>query len=471
MGQRRAVIYVRISRDRADGDGRRRGLGVKRQREDCERLAAARGWDVVAVLTDNDVSAYSGKRRPGYERLLAMIETGDVDAVVAWHPDRLHRSPRELEGFIDAVEAHRVTVATVQAGDVDLESASGRMVARVVGAMARHESEQKGERLRRQREQAARSGRYQGGRRPFGYERDGVTVREDEAALVREAIERVLAGESLRGIAIDWNDQGLRSPSGAEWGVTTLRSMLTGPRLAGLRVHRGEVVGEAAWEPILSRDDHERVGAVLGNPRLHRRGRPPVALLSGILRCGKCGARMHSKVEYRSGRRRYVCPTGPDGSGGCGRVIISATQTEEIVAETVITALETPAIDRTLARGPRTKKRDDPTAEVAAVDARLAELADLFAAGDVTKAEWMRARAGLDERREKALRRVHDETTDAGVARVRARARTLRKEWPNLSTDEQRAVITTVIESIPIGPAQRTGKFDADRIGDPVWRA
>src|SRR5687768_10861256 len=107
----RAAIYCRISSDPRDT-----GLGVERQRQECHELAAARGWEVVRTIVGNDVSAYSGKRRQGYEQLLADVEAGAVDVVVAWHPDRLHRSPLELEGFIGAVEKAGVEVQTVTAG-------------------------------------------------------------------------------------------------------------------------------------------------------------------------------------------------------------------------------------------------------------------------------------------------------------------------------------------------------------------
>src|SRR4051812_26088343 len=96
----RAAVYCRISDDRTG-----RALGVERQRIDCEQLATARGLTVVARFTDNDMSAYSGKPRPGYLAMLNAIDAGALDVVLAWHPDRLHRSPVELEGFITTVEA------------------------------------------------------------------------------------------------------------------------------------------------------------------------------------------------------------------------------------------------------------------------------------------------------------------------------------------------------------------------------
>ena len=119
------------------------------------------------------------------------------------------------------------------------------MTARVVGAVAGAESEHKSERIRRQREQAAAAGRFHGGRRSFGYEADGVTVVEAEAVLIREAAGRFLAGESLREIATDFNEREIPTASGGTWGVSSLRSVLSGPRAAGRRVFRGEDVGDA----------------------------------------------------------------------------------------------------------------------------------------------------------------------------------------------------------------------------------
>lgn len=81
---------------------------------------------------DNDISAYAGKRRPQYEAMLEAIAGGQVGGILAWHTDRLHRRAVELESFVSLVEEHRVEVQTV-----DLSTASGRMIARLLGATAR----------------------------------------------------------------------------------------------------------------------------------------------------------------------------------------------------------------------------------------------------------------------------------------------------------------------------------------------
>lgn len=66
---------------------------------------------------------------------------GALDAIVTWHNDRLHRSPKELEAFIDLVERCGVRLAVVTGGDHDMTTPDGRLSARIVGAVARKESE------------------------------------------------------------------------------------------------------------------------------------------------------------------------------------------------------------------------------------------------------------------------------------------------------------------------------------------
>ncbi|MGB8500910.1 recombinase family protein, partial [Mycobacterium sp.] len=217
----RAGIYVRISQDRTGA-----GLGVERQADDCQQLCEAKSWKVVEVYVDNDVSAFSGKRRPEWERLLADIAAGEIDAVVGWHVDRLTRSPRELEDVIDLAERHGLELATVT-GDIDLGTVSGRTFARMLGVMARNESEHKSERQRRANEQSAAAGKvHGGGMRPFGYAKDRRTVVTEEAEIVKECAERVLAGDSLRGVARELRARGAQTSAGRDWQPRSLRQVL-----------------------------------------------------------------------------------------------------------------------------------------------------------------------------------------------------------------------------------------------------
>ena len=167
----RAGIYVRISRA-ADGST----LGVERQEPPCRALCERNGWEAAGLYSDNDLSAFNG-HRPGYQRLLADAKAGRIGAIVAWDADRLTRQPIENEGLIDLAERCGTKLATVT-GDYDLATSSGRLHFRIKGAVARHESEHRAERLRLKHDEIARAGGHHGGPRPFGFEYEPVVLRD-----------------------------------------------------------------------------------------------------------------------------------------------------------------------------------------------------------------------------------------------------------------------------------------------------
>ncbi|WP_164662846.1 recombinase family protein [Streptomyces sp. S1A1-7] len=132
---RRVGIYVRISDDREGG-----GLGTKRQREDCEQEIDKLGWKFVDLYKDDDTTAADRrKKRRECLRMLEDVESAHIDAIVTGHPDRLYRQPAELEDLIIIVEDHKTEIATVKAGDLDLSTPTGRLVARMLGAIAKYE--------------------------------------------------------------------------------------------------------------------------------------------------------------------------------------------------------------------------------------------------------------------------------------------------------------------------------------------
>ena len=147
---RAAAIYARIS---SDVEGL--GAGVGRQVEDCRKLATSLGWTVSGEYVDNDVSAYSGKRRPDYERMLADLADGTVDAVLVYHIDRLTRRPIELEDFLSAVDRAKVRHVKFVTGDTDVHTGDGLLMARIMGAVAANKSASKSRRVRRKMEQVA----------------------------------------------------------------------------------------------------------------------------------------------------------------------------------------------------------------------------------------------------------------------------------------------------------------------------
>ena len=287
-----AAIYCRISRDREGA-----GLGVDRQEADCRALAERLGWEVRAVYVDNDISAHSGKRRPQYQAMLQAVREGRVQGVLAWHSDRLHRRMSELGSFAELAQTHGLEVQTVTAGTVDLTSASGLMIAQILGAVAQGEVDHARERIKRAKAQALRDGRRRGGPRPFGFEwaPEGKTlvIREDEAHVIREATQAVLAGRTLTALARELNEQGVLTSTGNTWTYARLRDVLIRPTNAGLshtgRADRGkaEIVGQGNWPAIIDVDTWQTIYKLLVDPaRLSQNGNTSRWLGSGLYACG-----------------------------------------------------------------------------------------------------------------------------------------------------------------------------------------
>ncbi|MCK9925439.1 recombinase family protein [Frankia sp. AgPm24] len=299
----RPVGYVRISLDREGA-----GLGVTRQTEDLNDLADRLGIPRPEIVRDNDVSAYSGKRRPGYQELLAGIGAGRWNVLLVWHVDRLTRSPKELEEIVDLANATGLRIETVKGGSVDLSTGEGRLHARILGGLARYESEHRSDRIRRKMLQNADAGLpHAGAQRPFGYERGGMVVRPDEQEVICWAVEGIISGRPLRALVAELNQAGVASSTGKPWSGQALRGILLNGRIAGFRVHQGKIHGPAAWPALVSVERWEVCRAVLTDPaRRTSPGSKPNRLVSGIARCGRCGQVMRSGGN-RAGQQMYRC--------------------------------------------------------------------------------------------------------------------------------------------------------------------
>jgi site-specific DNA recombinase len=369
----RAAIYARISSDRTGA-----GFGVTRQEEDCRALCERLGWPVVRVYPDNDVSAYSGKPRPQWDQLRADIDAGLIDAVACWHVDRLTRPPRELEEVIDLHDERGVQLATVT-GEMDLSTPTGRMLSRMLGAAARHEAEHKAERQRRAGLQKARAGQPHraGNRRGYGYDTDGVAIVPAEAAIIREAATRVLAGESPRSVARDLNDHAVPSATGKTWSALVLRQILVSGRISGRREHHGQIMNSESWPAIITPDQSDQLRALLAR-RVGTRASSRRYLLSGILTCGTCGSPMYAR-PHQNGTRRYVCVKDP-GKAGCGTVTIMAGPADDEVRDRVLAALDTPEfVAALLSAAIGGTDADDVSGQLRAIDARR----DVVGRGDL----------------------------------------------------------------------------------------
>lgn len=457
----RAAIYARISRDESDG------AGVERQEQDCRALAARLGYTVAHVYTDNDIGAStrSTKARPEYAAMIAAARRGEHAAILAYSTSRLTRRPREFEDLLDLIDRHGVAIRTVVSGDVDLSTADGKLVARVLSNFDTAEADRTGERVQRAFLQRAQDGKTHG-RMPYGWQRVGEreVLREDQAEVIREGARRLLAGESLRAIALDLQARGVPTPraDGGRWNGTILRQLLLRERNAGLRVHRGEVIGQGVWPAIVSEGDQDRVAALLRDPtRRTSRGTELQHMMSGILRCGVCGGRCRTltgarfrRADGTEGRRPHAY-----GCQECFRVRRVAHLVDAVVEAVVLGRLERPD-------GPRLFAVDEGAVAEArgerdALTARLDLAADEYAEGRITAEQLARITARLRDRIEAAEATMRE----AGASPTLSEFATVppAEAWER-ATAEQRREVVDALMTVTLMPSAAGGRFSPESV-------
>ncbi len=459
-------IYVRISDDR---DGTQ--TATKRQLEDCRRFAASKGWHVADVFEDVDTSAYQRtSKRPEFERMMGALREGAIDGVLVWKIDRLSRRQRDLVRVDEQCEESGGFIATVSE-QLDTRQPAGRFVAELLVSQARMESANTSLRVARAHESMAKNGQpVLGGTRAFGYNKDRSEIIPEEAELIREAARRVMAGEGLRGVCMDWQARGVVTPTGKVWKQPPLRRLLMSATISGQRDYQGSLT-PGIWPAIVTPAETAQLRRILSDPaRRRNKGNARSYLLSGgLLRCGRCGEPLVARPR-QDGVRRYVCARQP-GLANCGKMARLAEPVEDVVTEAVFQALEGADLAAYI-------RRDDREADaalwdaVAADEAALEDLArDYYAEKAISRPEFFAARDVLEERLERNRAAMARSSRSDVLNVVIGSGIDLRKMWTERSLDWRRAVIAAIIDHVVIEPAVRgRSAFDASLVR-PVWRA
>lgn len=460
---KRAAIYCRISDDR-EGEA----LGVRRQRDDCVALAESHGYEWT-YFEDNDrgASTRSRKPRPEYARMLAATGEGAFDFIVAYSNSRLTRRPMEFEDLIRLHEQTGIRIVTVVSGQDDLSTADGRMVARIKASVDAAEAERIGERTARAHLENARQGKNTGGSRPFGWDRSGNVI-ELEATLIRDAAHRLIEGATLVSIRDAWNEAGVVTSRSSTWNHSTIRQMLTSPRLAGWRLYKREVMLDSeghkvrgVWEPILDQATHDRLVAVL--TREDKRGRKPRRgarhyLLSGVLRCATCSAHMYGN-RRKDGAHNYAC-NNPDWLTR-HTVAISGPGVDKVLAQLVFESMLVP-------EGEAVAQPADWGGEQALseVEGKIAALMSALVEGSLTGESVMPAVGRLEEKREELRAGRADWLADTAGPTMHG---ITAEQWEKMDANAKRPYISKQLDAVFVKPSARRGnRLDLDRLV-PVW--
>jgi site-specific DNA recombinase len=472
------AIYARLS-PRPDGSYE----GVDSQ-ERWGRAYATRVWPgvPVRVFPDAGISAANGDHRPQYEALREAIGRGEVAHVWTVEQTRLER--REIEWFRLAAELDAVGITELHT-DRDgivrvLDEVSG-----IKAVLAAAEVRKLKMRVNSRLDEIAAAGRPSSGC-PYGYRRGldengakTLLVVEEQAAVIREAAERILAGWSLARVAADLNARAIRGRHGGKLTPFGVKSVLTNATVAGQRIHRGRTVGRGVWQPILDENTWNAVRDKLSAPRTVERvdgGTYPIncaprhtgrryLLTGGTTACGVCGAPLIAALKWMRGGKfpYYLCPAT---SGGKRHVGIRAELFEDHVRDRLLDELDRPAFRQALAEDEHAARRDELTTALRTNEGKRNSLAAKWAADEVTDEEWQAARRTLTEREQQLraeLAAVPPPTVDRNLDLVR-------EAWPAMNLDERREIVGMFVERVTVKRATPGARaFDPRRVAIE-WR-
>lgn len=303
----RTVGYARVSTE-DQRDKNTIQSQVEEIRRYCELYCDQ--FNLVEVYLDDGVSGTIPlAERPSGSRLYSDARAGKFEALVIFKFDRIARSARDLLNVMHDFDGLGVTVVAVK----EQLPSSGPIRSLMLGLLAAVAEFERGtieERTKAGLQRRARSGKWHGGRPPFGYDADAsgyLVPREDEAAIVRLIFD-LAANQNLSTIAIadHLNERGIlnyhalrnydwyRRENSGLWSKGQVSGILRDPLYRGemrLGIHSAKygtythqveaLVDELTWQQ--ARENVERRTAA---------GRAPKNeyLLSGLMRCGECGS-------------------------------------------------------------------------------------------------------------------------------------------------------------------------------------
>jgi len=276
-----------------------------------------------------------------------------------------------------------------------------------------------------------------------------VVVRRGEAAEVRRAAARVRAGEALAAIVRDLNDRGVRTSTGAQWSVTTLRRVLLNDRHAGIATYNGDRVGVGGWPAILDSATQDAVRIVLADPaRRTALTTEPKYFLSGRAKCWRCGDRVFASPMGPKGQRWMVYR--------CRKAHVTRRLdlVDRYVELVVLARLSRPDAADLFARDEY--DLDALLAEAVELRRQLDDLSRLLVERVLTETgvreQSVRLRAQLDEIERRRATAVPDERIAALIS-----ADAVESVWRMLPLRTRRAVLDVLCE-VTILPARHRGQ-------------
>ena len=360
-----AAILARISTV-----GQLDGTSLETQVEQCWTEAERLGYCVDPALVWREVWSHSDIDRPVLDDIRRSAQSGRFDALVVFHPDRLYREPVDLLTVAREMKELGVVLHFVHSPSDD--TPEGQLIMFINGYVGYRERQQIAERTMRGKDRVARMGRLPNGTGSglYGYDYDPVakvrTINEAEAAAVRLMFRWAIDAVSSYQIAVRLNAANIPTKRGKRWHPLGVKRIVRNRAFTGSQVY-----GEKRWQKvkggrqlatprpesewihiegftpaIISQAEYDAANAAL-DMRQAMANKPATRyLLTGFIRCGRCGAPVCGaslQRKHRYYRCRATTPTTLR-PATCDERYIRADALESLVWRKVVSTVKDPSV-------------------------------------------------------------------------------------------------------------------------------
>lgn len=473
----KVVGYIRVSKEeQADKD-----LSIPAQKHRIQSFCQSQTWELIDFYVDD---GYTSKNlnRPDAQRLIRDCKKKLFDAVVVIRLDRLSRRQKDILFLIeDIFEPHNVGFKSVTQ-PFDTTTAFGKAAIGMLAVFAQLEIDQLIERILDCKVEAAKQGRFMGGQPPYGYIHNSATksleIDESQSQVVRFIYDEYSKGKyGYRSVADLLNARNIPAPMRDTWIEETVRKILINPFYGGYLPHKGELhLGK--HQAIITPEKWQEVQQLISErnvPKAHANS----GLLSGLVYCGECGARMRNKTvrqkypkDNPAVSHYYVCYS-QDGSvkhmikdPDCRCGYKHSWQVEEQVIEqlhsisekeTLIKDIHKEMLSNTDIKTIK-KALEQARKELDSIDKKINKWHDAFEQDAIDVGEMVNRVTDLCERKRVLHTQINEWETTVEAEGVRVASvdefifilRRFKEVWNECTPEEKRGVLTNMVQSIKV---------------------
>lgn len=467
---RRACAYIRVSKEREEG------ISPEQQKEKAELQTRILGLDLLRIYPDIDLSGRSDQR-PHFQEMVKDIKAGMYDVCLVYKLDRFCRNVRDFHYYVEILESHGCSLVSISQ-NIDTSTPMGRLLRNILADFAQFESEMIGERVKDNKLAAARKGRWNGGRVPYGYifADKQFSINEEEAPAVRMAYRLRCKGWGFLKIAKELTAHGYKPRNGTRrglyWSEDSVRYIIENPIYKGVLEYE-DIALERAVPAMVDEETWEAAQALR---QLPSRTQQSPHLLSGLLYCSHCNhsgwtivknGRVYTDNAGHKHDRviRYMCRTKREkNAAACGCKLLDKHTLESRVIETAFSLVDDESVFEEITQAETAASKetgpdiDQIKAELDSLRGLMTELfSDYYDHRIITREQFVRKNEEYLNTEKLLMEKLEElevqpqlksEALNIFISDIKI----LRDKWVYLSETEKKLALRRVVRRIDVYP-------------------